>query len=113
MPPDFPKVYVLIGCKEVELYYGTNGRAVHRWLRECGEAELVQLRRGYLRKLAASKGLLTSPGNKVDVRGGGYTELHSGNPALDWLPVRRLRRPYHGIVWVSPLGRPKPILDEG
>lgn len=109
MPPDFPEVYVLLGCVGAELHFCTSWRAVYRWMREFGMVELVQLRRGYLRKLAASRGIPNAEGRKPWARSGGYTEMSARDPALEWMPIRRCRRPYRGEVWVNVNGgRPKP-----
>ncbi len=113
MPADFPEVYVLLGCKEVEIYFRTAWVPVYRWMCQYGAKELVQLRRGYLRKLAASKGIAIAAGRKPTIRGGGYDELPAGHPALEWMPVRRSRRPWRDEVWVHMRdGRQKPDLDD-
>lgn len=112
MPPDFPQLFVLLGHKTIEYYYATNQRAVKRWMREYGEAELIQLRRGYLRKLAASKGINRLCGRKPGKLFGGFAEMSASDPALEWMPVRRVRRPYREEVWVRfPDGRGKPEPD--
>ena len=111
MPPDFPEMFVLLGHKTIEIYYATAQRLVKRWMREYGEAELIQLRRGYLRKLAASRGQPGITGRKPGLRFGGFPEMTSRDPALAWMPVRRLRRPWREEVWVDIAGRPKPCPD--
>lgn len=114
MPADFPEMFVLLGHKVVEDYYGTSWRVVKRWMRQTlGEAELIGLRRGYLRKVAAAKGLPMAVGCKPGRRIGGIGELQAGDPALEWMPIRRVRRPYRDEVWVRfPDGRPKPCPEE-
>lgn len=113
MPPDFPEVFVFLGCMGAELHFRTNGKALQRWLNEYGADRLVQLRRGYLRKVAASQGRVKVSGGPLRTRGcEGYGEMRAGDPALEWMPVRRLRRPFDGDVWVAFDGRTKPALDE-
>jgi hypothetical protein len=113
MPADFPEAYVLLGCVECEYHYHTSWRPIWRWMRQYGADELVQLRRGYLRKLAASRGEATALGGKLRKRGGDFAELPAGHPALEWMPVRRSRRPWRKDVWVHMRdGRPIPDLDE-
>jgi hypothetical protein len=116
MPDDFPEMFVLLGHKTIEDHYRTSQRAVKRWMRQYGEEELIQLRRGYLRKLAASRGVTHVTGRRAGLRFGGLPEMRSRddhgriNPALAFMPVRRSRRPYREEVWVPVNGgKAKPI----
>lgn len=111
MPADFPEMFVLLGHKTVEDYYSTAWRPVKRWMQQYGEERLIQLRRAYLRKLAAARGRSTSTGRHPGVRFGGFPEMHQGDPALAFMPIRRLRTPYRQEVWVAFDGRPKPCPD--
>jgi hypothetical protein len=108
MPPDFPEMFVLLGHKTIEEHYVTSWRPVKRWMSEYGEAELIQLRRAYLRKLAASRGQRMVTGRKPGVRFGGFPEMLATDPALAFMPVRQERRAWRKEVWVPFDGRPKP-----
>ena len=98
MPADFPEMFVLLGHKTVEDYYSRAWRPVKRWMQQYGEERLIQLRRAYLRKLAAARGRPTPTGRHPGVRFGGFPEMHQGNPALALMPIRRLRAPYRQEV---------------
>jgi hypothetical protein len=90
MPPDFPAMFVELGWEAIEDHYGTNQRAIRRWLREAGEADLIGRRRGYLRRMYAARGMTAIPGPKPGARLG-LTEMRVTDPALQFLPIRRLR----------------------
>lgn len=109
MPDDFPEMFVLLGHKTIEDHYCAGIGTIKRWMREYGEAELIQTRRGYVRKLAAARGMAMAQGSKPGVHFGGFPEMHAGDPALAWMPIRRLRSPWREEVWVPVNdGRPKP-----
>lgn len=109
MPDDFPEMFVLLGHKTIEDHYAAGIGTIKRWMREYGEADLIWLRRSYLRKVAASEGRPIIHGRKPGARFGGFAEMSPRDPALNYMPVRRVRRPYDGDVWVPVNGgRPKP-----
>jgi len=101
-------MFVLLGHKTIEDHYAAGQLAIKRWMREYGEAELIQLRRAYLRKLYASRGKTNITGRKPGVRFGGFPEMLASDPALAFMPVRRGRRSWHDDVWVPVNGKPKP-----
>ncbi|WP_277968189.1 hypothetical protein [Sphingomonas echinoides] len=111
MPADFPEMFVLLGHKTIEYHYCAGIGTIKRWMREYGEADLIQVRRGYLRKLYASKGSRTAAGSKPGVRFGGFPEMAAGNPALAMMPVRQARRIWQDEIWV-PVNGGKPKPDE-
>lgn len=96
MPSDFAEMFPRLGWEEIEEHYRTGQTTIRRWMREVGEAELILKRRAYLRKVYASRGIPTIMGRKPAQRFGGLPEMEAGDPALDWMPVRRLRRPWRG-----------------
>ena len=109
MPADFPEMFVLLGHKTIEDHYYAGIGTIKRWMREYGEADLIQIRRGYLRKLSASRGFVMTQGRKAGARFGGFPEMHAGDPALAMMPVRQSRRPWREEIWVPVNGgRPKP-----
>lgn len=78
------------------MHYGVYQSTIKRWMREAGEAELIERRRGYLRNLYASRGLPNTGGRKPGVRFGGMPEMPARHPALAWMPIRRVRRAFTG-----------------
>lgn len=67
-------------------------------MREVGESRLIKLRRAFLRKSNAARGITTISGRRPAERFGGIPEMLAGDPALKWLPIRRLRRRYDGEI---------------
>ena len=95
MPADFPEMFVRLGWEAIEEHYQTNQRAVRRWMRHAGgEEEMIARRRGYMRKLYAARGLPNAGGRKPKFP----PEMRAGDPALAFMPVRRLRRAYEGVI---------------
>jgi hypothetical protein len=91
MPPDFAEMFVRLGWEEIEEHYATGQRVVRRWLRQVGEADLIQRRRAYVRKFYAAMGQSNVRGRKPKL---GTPEMRGDDPALAYMPIRRLRRPY-------------------
>ena len=98
MPPDFPDMFVRLGWDAIEDHYDTGQTVVKRWMREAGEQLLIELRRGYVRKQHAARGFRSVMGRKPGAKFGSMAEMSAGNPALAFMPVRRLRRPYSGEI---------------
>jgi hypothetical protein len=113
MLADFPEKYVLLGCVEAEWHHRASQRTVRRWMHEYNDADLIQLWRSYLRKLAASLGWPTAKGRKPGARFGLFPELSARDPALAWMPVRRCNRAFPADrIWVRfPDARPRPWLE--
>ena len=98
MPADFPEVFVRLGWEAIEDHYQTGQTIIKRWMRQAGEADLIARRRGYVRKLYAARGIPSIVGRKPGAKVGMLAELPGGHPALAFMPVRRLRRPYEGAI---------------
>jgi hypothetical protein len=98
MPPDFPDMFVRLGWDAIEDHYDTGQTVVKRWMREAGEQLLIEMRRAYVRKLHAARGFRSVMGRKPGAKFGSMTEMSAGDPALAFMPVRRLRRPYGGEI---------------
>ena len=98
MPPDFPDMFVRLGWDAIEDHYDTGQTVVKRWMREAGEQLLIEMRRGYVRKLHAARGFRSVMGCKPGAKFGSMAEMRSDDPALAFMPVRRLRRPYCGEI---------------
>lgn len=98
MPIDFPEMFVLLGWEAIEDHYQASQRAVRRWMRQVGELDLIARRRGYLRKVYAARGCATAGGRKPGSKAGGLSEAPASDPALAFMPVRRLRRRYEGAI---------------
>lgn len=94
MPIDFPQMFVLLGWEAIEDHYQTNQRAVRRWMVQAGEEDLIARRRGYVRKIYAARGLPNAGGRKPKFP----PEMRAGDPALAFMPVRRLRRRYEDVI---------------
>lgn len=95
MPADFPETFVLLGWEAIEDHYQTNQRAVRRWMAEAGgEEKLIAHRRAYMRKVYAASGKPNIAGRKPR----GVSEMRADDPALKFMPVRRLRRAYQGEI---------------
>lgn len=98
MPSDFSDKFVRLGWKAIEDHYDTGQTVVKRWMREAGEFRLIELRRAYLRKVRAAAGFSTITGLKPGQKFGCIPEMCAGDPALAFMPVRRLRRQYEGEI---------------
>lgn len=95
MPPDFPIMFPRLGWEAVEDHYQTNQRAVRRWMIEAGgEEEMIARRRAYLRKVYAARGKSRVAGRPPR----GVSEMRASDPALAYMPVRRLRRRFDGEI---------------
>ena len=77
---------------------------------EAGESRLIELRRAFLRKSNAARGIATISGRRPAERFGGIPEMLAGDPALEWLPIRRLRRRYDEEISFPPM---TPADDDG
>lgn len=47
-PGDFSEVYVKVGRRACEEWYGAGFRAINRWLEECGKERLIALRAAFV-----------------------------------------------------------------
>jgi hypothetical protein len=93
MPQHFPDMFVRLGWEAIEDHYDTGQTVVKRWMREAGEQLLIEMRRGYVRKLHAARSF-RSMGCKTGAKFGSMAEMRADDPGLAFMPVRRLRRPY-------------------
>jgi hypothetical protein len=98
MPADFPDMFVLLGWEAIEDHYTAGQRAIKRWLRQCGEEDILTRRRSYLRKLYASRGLAGIPGRKPGRTIGAEIEQPAGSIDRANFPLRRLKRAFRGNV---------------
>jgi len=98
MPADFPAMFVRLGWEAIEDHYQAGQTTIRRWMRQSGEADLIERRRAYVRKLYAARGIPSIMGRKPAGKFGGLTELPGKHPSLAFMPIRRLRRPYEGAI---------------
>ncbi len=106
MPADFPDVFVRLGWEEIEEHYDTGQTVVKRWMRLVGEQRLIELRRAYLRKVRAANGIRNICGRKPGSKFGGLSEMRANDPALAFMPIRRLNRRYEGEISFPPVNPP-------
>ena len=106
MPQDFPDMFVRLGWEAIEDHYDTGQTVVKRWMREFGEFRLIELRRAYMRKVRAAQGIATITGVKPGRKFGGIPEMCAGDPALAFMPIRRVRRRYEGEISFRPVCPP-------
>lgn len=91
-------MFVRLGWEAIEDHYDTGQTVVKRWMRDVGEQHLVELRRAYVRKVRAAQGFASIMGRKPGRKFGTLVEMNAGDPALAFMPIRRLRRPYCGEI---------------
>ncbi|MEG3176179.1 hypothetical protein U1872_08065 [Sphingomonas sp. RB3P16] len=96
-------MFVMLGWEAIEDHFETGQTVVLRWMREVGEFRLIELRRAYMRKIRAAAGFATITGLKPGRKFGGIPEMRSGDPALEFMPIRRMRRQYERDVSFPPL----------
>lgn len=91
-------MFIRLGWEHIEDHYDASQRTIRRWMAQAGEFDLIQRRRGFLRKVFAARGVTNIPGRKPGGRFGGVPEMRAGDPALAFMPVRRLRRRFEGAI---------------
>ncbi len=91
-------MFVRLGWEAIEEHYVTSQRTVRRWMSEVGEIDLIRCRRSYLRKVYAARGIASIAGRKPGKGTGLLPEMSAANPALAWMPVRRMRRTFAGEI---------------
>lgn len=110
MPADFPDQFIRLGWEHIESEYAAAQPTIRRWMGEAGESRLIELRRAFLRKSNAARGIAAISGRRPAERFGGIPEMLAGDPALEWLPIRRLRRGYGREISFPPV---TPAVDDG
>lgn len=110
MPPDFPDQFIRLGWEHIESEYAAAQPTIRRWMREVGESRLIELRRAFLRKSNAARGVATISGRRPAERFGGIPAMLAADPALEWFPIRRVRRRYEGEISFPPM---TPVVGDG
>jgi len=84
-----------LGWETIEEHYQTSQRPVRRWMGQAGgEEEMIARRRGYMRKVYAARGMSHVTGRKPKFP----PEMSAKDPALAFVPIRRLQRSYEGMI---------------
>ena len=102
-------MFVRLGWAAIEDHYDTGQTVVKRWMREGGEQLLIEMRRGFVRKILAARGFRSVMGCKPGAKFGSMAEMRADDPGLAFMPVRRLRRVYGRPISFPSLARPVEI----